>query len=182
MFNVQVTFHKAKALEAAASINILLLMIIWWKFILEQVLSLNRIEMNKFMIPMTFEAITSYSMDDSMSLNYVYSITLVLMSELSNSSLEIGGPVLGVQWLRAVSANSIRAHNGLDNSDSSRDKLPPPGGGTFCSAEQTPIGPIITYKGHRDLSRGMVDLNWDFHQTYLQDLLRKVVRHTVSIF
>ena len=58
---------------------------------------LSRIEMNKFMIPMTFEAITSYSMDDSMSLNYVYSITLVLMSELSNSSLEIGGPVLGVQ-------------------------------------------------------------------------------------
>ena len=32
-----------------------------------QVLYLNRIEMNKFMIPMTFEAITSFSMDDSMS-------------------------------------------------------------------------------------------------------------------
>ena len=88
-------------------------------------LYLNKIEMNKFMIPMTLEAITSFSMDDLTSLNYVYSITLVLMSELSNSSLEIGGPVLGVQWLRAVSANSIRAHNGLDNSDSSRDKLPP---------------------------------------------------------
>ena len=42
---------------------------------------------------MTFEAITSYSMDDSMSLNYVYSITLVLMSELSNSSLEIRSEV-----------------------------------------------------------------------------------------
>ena len=88
-------------------------------------LYLNRIEVIKFMIPMTFKAKTSFSMDDLTSLNYVYSITLVLMSELSNSSLEIGGPVLGVQWLRAVSANSIRAHNGLDNSDSSRDKLPP---------------------------------------------------------
>ena len=39
------------------------IIIIWLKFFLEQVCILNRIEMNKFMVPMTFEAITSFSMD-----------------------------------------------------------------------------------------------------------------------